>query len=203
MENKEKVESKNSHGANDVILIKEVEKFIDEFKNESDRAVVIIGAAKIDNLLMELLLNKLMPNVSGNDELFDGDSPLSTFSAKINLCYRIGIIDAELTRALHIIRRIRNSFAHEVSGCSLDSGQQKDRIHQLIAPLIKYEKFHQLKEYFFKDKMEYKINFHAIIALISARLQYALYRIERVDESKKISFIPSVYKETTVKKNEK
>src|SRR5438270_10281747 len=44
---------------------------------------------------------------------------------------------SDTSRALHLIRRIRNSFAHEVSGAKLDSGPHRDRIRELAAPFVK------------------------------------------------------------------
>ena len=99
------------------------EKFLDEFKSESDRAAVILGAAKLDILLYQLLTKFLIASPAGTDELFDGDAPLGTFSSKINLAHRLGLIDKDFSRALHLIRKIRNSFAHEISGTTLESAR--------------------------------------------------------------------------------
>src|SRR2546422_8611501 len=91
-------------------------KFVDEFKGESDRAAVILGAAKLDATLGQILDRHLRPSLSSSDELLDGDSPLSTFSARIAVCYRLGLISSEFAKTLHQVRKIRNSFAHELSG---------------------------------------------------------------------------------------
>jgi hypothetical protein len=98
----------------------EFRAFFDEFKNETDRAAVIVGAAKLDYLLYQILGRYLLP-ITGtkDDELLEGDSPLSTFSSRINLCHRLGLIDTQFARSLHLVRKIRNTFAHEVSGCRL------------------------------------------------------------------------------------
>jgi hypothetical protein len=117
------------------------EEFFNDFKAESDRAAVILGAARIDLGLYHLLQHTLPPNTSRSDELLEGDSPSPTFSLRINICYRLGLIDAELTRSLHLIRRIRNIFAHEASGSSLDSGSHRGRIRGLRTPFLKFKGF--------------------------------------------------------------
>jgi hypothetical protein len=66
-------------------------KFVDEFKGESDRAAVILGAAKLDLLLYQIIQQYLLPITGSKDELLDGDSPLGTFSAKILLANRLGL----------------------------------------------------------------------------------------------------------------
>lgn len=67
------------------MTIDEFAEFVTEFKKESDRAAVILGAAKLDLLLYQIITKVLRPNASSNDDLFDGDAPLSTFHAKIHL----------------------------------------------------------------------------------------------------------------------
>src|SRR5207245_1162083 len=66
-------------------------RFAEEFAAESDRAAVILGAAKLDVWLLQILQARLLPCSSGRDELLEGDFPLGTFSARINMCYRLGI----------------------------------------------------------------------------------------------------------------
>lgn len=71
------------------------------------------------------------------------------FSSKINFVYRFGLIDSDLARALHLVRRIRNSFAHEVSGCSLTSGAHSDRVRELARPLKILPFYSKFTEAFF------------------------------------------------------
>src|SRR5712671_3608266 len=73
--------------------------FIEEFARETDRAAVVLGAARLDAQLYQLISKMLTPCSGSNDELLDGDSPLATLSAKINIAYRLGLIDAYLARA--------------------------------------------------------------------------------------------------------
>lgn len=159
------------------------EKFVDEFKNESDRAAVILGAAKLDTLLYQLLDRYFVPSPSGSDDLLDGDSPLSSFSAKINICYRLGLLSAEFTRALHIVRRIRNAFAHELSGAHLDSGPQADRVNALLFPLRPMPFFGKFRRFFFGNDPSVSSDFKACLALMAGRLQARLLVIETVSES--------------------
>jgi hypothetical protein len=150
------------------------DEFVKEFAGESDRAVVILGATKLDLLLYQLLIKVVLPNVGGNDELFEGDAPLSTFNARINLSFRLGLIDASLARALHLVRKIRNSFAHEITGRSLDSGAHRDRIRELVVPLEKTDVFHNMKQNYFKDKSDVAADFRSALVMIIARLHRAI-----------------------------
>jgi DNA-binding MltR family transcriptional regulator len=103
-----------------------------EVAKETDRAAVILTASLFDNALTQLLRITLVVSPSSSDELLDGaNAPLGTFSAKINICYRIGLISKKMARDLHLIRSIRNQFAHNVSGCSFNESGVRDRILEI------------------------------------------------------------------------
>jgi len=103
-----------------------------EFKGESDRACVILAAALLDGALETLLKTYLLPSTQSEDALFEGgNAPLSSFSARIEVSYRLGLLDAPAARALHLIRRIRNDFAHNVTGCTFADSAVANRLTEL------------------------------------------------------------------------
>lgn len=103
-----------------------------EFAKESDRAAVILTASLFENALGQLLRVRLVAAPSASDDLLDGaNAPLSTFSAKISAAYRIGLISKRFCRDLHLIRQIRNQFAHNVGGCSFGETSVKSRVLEL------------------------------------------------------------------------
>lgn len=108
-----------------------VNEYLSKFRIGDDhRALVIIVAAAADDHLRSALLNRMRPTTGDNDELFDGDAPLSSFSAKIRLCYRLSIIDEQYVKALTMLRKIRNDFAHHPSGGTLEDPKQRDRVQE-------------------------------------------------------------------------
>ena len=99
----------------------------DEFEGESERACVIIAASLLDNALFSLLQARLAPCSTNTDTLFDGaNAPLSTFSSRIEVSYRLGLLSARFCRDLHLVRRIRNEFAHNVIGCTFEESSVRD-----------------------------------------------------------------------------
>ncbi|EHU5131509.1 hypothetical protein KY939_001474 [Vibrio parahaemolyticus] len=99
-----------------------------EFNGASDRAAVIVGASFLDEILREILLAHLVSDTDKNNkEVFSGNGPLSSFSSKINMSYRLGLISDRERRLLHGIRGIRNDFAHKLSKAdfSIDSLSQR------------------------------------------------------------------------------
>ncbi|MDQ5955092.1 MAG: hypothetical protein QG621_95 [Patescibacteria group bacterium] len=105
-----------------------------EFANETDRGAVLVTASLLENTLTNLLKKFFTPSCSSEDELIDvPNAPLSNFSAKIKICERLGIISPRLGRDLHLIRKIRNEFAHNIHGSSLESGRIKDLLTNLVS----------------------------------------------------------------------
>ena len=167
-------------------------EYVVELKKESDRAAVILGAAQLDNLLEQILLKVLLPNPQSKDDLFNGNGPLITFSAKINLTYRLGIIDAPLTRNLHLIRKIRNDFAHASGACKLSSGEHKDRVMELNTTVRNHSMYEGLYESF-KDQVEaIRIDFFIVLGIQITALQTAIINSPPVYSNYPILFNPDL-----------
>jgi hypothetical protein len=149
-----------------------LEDFLDEFDKETDRAAVVLGAARLDNILYRLLKKALLPSANNRDELLEGEgAPVSTFSARIQLAYRLGLFDAQTAHLLHLIRKIRNDFAHETSSSSLESGPSADRVRELVMPFRNYEQFHNWKDLTLKKHKPMSAGFRTVLAILAFRLE--------------------------------
>ena len=94
--------------------------FLNELGGSNDRVSIIVAVAEMDSRLTSVLRASLLPVGKNDDDdsLFGSDRPLSSFSARIHLAYRLGLIDDSFARALHLIRKMRNEFAHAtMPGC--------------------------------------------------------------------------------------
>jgi hypothetical protein len=110
---------------------KEVGALIGGLAQEGQRSTVIVGAARLD-IALERLLKGIMAHHPGeSDNLFHPDRPLGTFSAKIALCYRLGLIDRDVERSLQLIRKIRNDFAHSITTANLSESTYRSRLLEL------------------------------------------------------------------------
>lgn len=106
--------------------------FIAEFSKESDRGAVIVAASIFDATLESLLKQYFVASPGAADDLFDGaNAPLATFSSKVAMAFRLGLISGKFCRNLHLIRRIRNEFAHNIHGGSFDDTAIKSRVLEL------------------------------------------------------------------------
>lgn len=103
-----------------------------EFKGESDRACVILGSAVLDSAVETLLKSFLLPSATADDPLFDGaNACLATFSSRIEMAARLGLIDSAFAKNLHLVRRIRNDFAHNIAGCNFTDSAVMGRLTEL------------------------------------------------------------------------
>lgn len=101
------------------------------FISQPDHVAVIVAASKKDELLAFNIRKRLLPCPQKKDELLESERGLGTFSNRIDLAYRLGLISADLAKALHIFRCIRNDFAHAYEGQSLDVAPHRDRVEEL------------------------------------------------------------------------
>lgn len=93
-------------------------------KQESTRAKVVLSACYLDELIGQLLEIILKPCDKKSDPLFDGaQAPLSTFSARIELAFRMGAVSEDTQKSLNYIRKIRNKFAHQITECDFNDPQ--------------------------------------------------------------------------------
>lgn len=194
--------SKEKVGKIDATLVEAFDEFVEQFKVESDRAAVILVAAKIDDSLFHLISSFLVPNTTKKDELLDPDEngPLSSFSARISLCYRLGIIDAEFARALHLVRKIRNDFAHEVSDAKLDVPPHRERVRELIKVVSSTEMFTDVREIYFFDRSGMSADFFVALTILAVRLETLAHKIKPIRSESAYPIVHPSYSEKRSRK---
>lgn len=79
---------------------------------ETDRGCALMAVAFLDEKLKQLLKHFLVEDEASFNSLFSGVGGLSTFSSKIEISYLLGLIGPMVKKDLHILRKIRNEFAH-------------------------------------------------------------------------------------------
>lgn len=118
-------ESKNER------MAENMQTFYFQMKEESDRGAVIVSAALIDEILLEILKKRLLPASNPkNDELFKNGS-LTDFGARAHLAYRIGLIRKSARDSLLRIAQIRNTFAHISDHRGFSDQKTQDQIRDL------------------------------------------------------------------------
>lgn len=124
-----------------MLLVDQTEwaSFFDELKDESDRGAAVLAAAWIDHLLERKLVL-----------LFSGKNPkaraqLVNFSRRINAAFRVGLLDVDVCHDLNVIRKIRNEFAHQIHGLSMESGEVRTLIESFRVPHREFYDWGKLK----------------------------------------------------------
>lgn len=105
--------------------------FRQALSKESDRGCALFAAAYLDSALSDLLFLSFVESKKIEDDLFEGNAPLSAFSSRIKMAFYLGRISAECRADLDTIRKIRNDFAHEAGLISFDSQSTADRCRNL------------------------------------------------------------------------
>ena len=109
--------------------------FFAELGRESERATAILAAAWIDHLLERRLAQVFLHgNAEARAQLFGANGPFATFASKITAAFCAGWLDADVHHDLHVIRKIRNSFAHQIHGLSMESPPIRHLIESFRVP---------------------------------------------------------------------
>ena len=99
-----------------------------ELATLSDRAAGIVATTLLENSLDGVLVYMFVNSeASLLKEIFSENGPLATFSAKIRLAFALGLVTAEGRHDLDIVRKVRNSFAHDIGGNTFESITIRDR----------------------------------------------------------------------------
>ena len=76
----------------------------------------MVAAALIDEKLLETLQAFMCTGKAAGRLLVEGNAPLGTFSARIDGCFALGLIDEFEYREISLVRKVRNEFAHARHG---------------------------------------------------------------------------------------
>jgi hypothetical protein len=98
---------------------------------ERGRGAVLVGVARVDAALEHLLQAVMVPATAKGDGLFLPDRPLGSIGAKVALASRLGLIDRPVERALNVLRKLRNAFAHSAESASLGDAAHSSRLAEV------------------------------------------------------------------------
>jgi DNA-binding MltR family transcriptional regulator len=117
-------------------------RFVRDLQRETDRGVALAGAAFVADALRALINAAFVNDIEIAERLLDGERPLGTMSARIDIAYALGLIGPDMRRQANILRQIRNSFAHEHQPADLAAPGLKSAVDGLriyLKPLERLE----------------------------------------------------------------
>lgn len=105
-------------------------KFQLALRDETDRGCALMAASFLDNRIKQLIERQLISDKC-TDELLSPSGPIGTFSNRINIAFSMALIPSAMRRDLHILRKIRNDFAHESIPISFETDHIKNKCYEL------------------------------------------------------------------------
>jgi DNA-binding MltR family transcriptional regulator len=106
-------------------------EFRESLNPETDRGCGVAAAAFIDEELKVLLKSVLADEIKLVELAFSQSGPLATFSSRIDFRLLMGLLSRAAWRDLHIIRKVRNDFAHSAKPLSFEDNAIRSRCSEL------------------------------------------------------------------------
>lgn len=160
-------------------IINKFQDFVPRIIGESEKSPILVGVTSIENELEKLIQYFLIESPTGIDDLFETGS-LSSFSSKISLARRIGLINNELQYAIDVMRKLRNNASRLDVPDIYNSEQIKDLIDDLLERYRDSSDFKNIEnsmnviETFFVEKHKNEIKAELILLVL-----YLIYTLEK------------------------
>lgn len=142
---------------------------------ESDRGAAVLAGGYLDSLLEDLLRAVIVEDKSLNS-LFDGNGPFATFSGRIDVAFAFGLLPVKTRHDLHLIRKIRNHFAHHSDEVSFTSSPVRDWCKELNATKRGATMFQNADEWIAEPRSQ----FIFAVQFAMFRLNKSKYRSQRM-----------------------
>lgn len=115
----------------DVFPVEKITEFRSTLTEETDRGCALMAAAYLDHELGDMIRANLVQDKKVLTAVFENNGPTSTFSAKIDLAYLFGLLSSDARHDLHLLRKIRNDFAHNPAKIGFSDSPICDRCLEL------------------------------------------------------------------------
>ena len=117
----------------------QIKAALDEIEKQTDRGAALIAASVIDGLLEHLIIARLVELSSNRKkELFEqSNGPLRSLSSKIELGFALGLFNEERRQSLHLIRDVRNAFAHRMDPISFEDPEISTKVETRVTAKVK------------------------------------------------------------------
>ena len=153
---------------------------------KDERNIVLVASSRMDDVLFEILEKYFLPKISKPsdlDELLGGDRPLASFSSRLKIVYRLGLIDQSFCDILEKVREIRNKSAHMVV-FRLNVRPLKQKMDHLLSLIKAKESYSNIKNQYYKDKeLEREEVIKCAYLTICFLLEAIRLKIEKISEN--------------------
>jgi hypothetical protein len=164
--------------------------YIKNLLHESKQGKILLLAAKIDEMLAEILKGFFKEHRKSGDDikLFGAMGPLGSFAIRTEMAYRVGLISNETAGCFDILRKIRNDCAHGLEPFAFENeknAQQFERFKKLSFTVAGMGKQFELFEHLGlgQDRSKKVVQFLVIAMNHMLLLQGTLNKLRRVADS--------------------
>lgn len=107
------------------VTITDYHQMVELFHSETDRGAAVLAGSYMENFL-GIYLRSRMHDSSLSDKMFSSTGPLATFAQRIDFSQAFGFLPPGVCTELHLIRKIRNHFAHHPKTASFALSPVRD-----------------------------------------------------------------------------
>lgn len=167
---------------------------IADLENENERSALIVGAAKIDVLLEEILAKFLLETTfKKGTNIFDFNSALGTFSSKIMMSFSLGLIDKNFATILDKIRELRNDCAHLIIIEPFNDNKYKNKIENIQKFIKDSNDYNLLYDRFIITKNETQSKLYGVICFVIIKLEQLLSETNKIQNTNSITINWNTY----------
>ena len=139
--------------------MEEVLAFRRALTKETDRGCALFATSYLDKALSDLLYCALAHDKKIENDLFEGNAPLASFSARIKMAFYLGKISKVERRDLDLLRKIRNEFAHNANAIDFENEKIKSQCGELSFSY--HDKDHRPRGHFTAASLGILANIHS------------------------------------------
>jgi len=112
--------------------VQDINDAMEELKTDGARGAVALGSALIEDVLQACIMLSMVTLTSSEiDELFSGQSPIASFSARVRVAYALNIFGRKTRSDLNTVREIRNAVVHAKKSFTFDTQAVKDAVNNM------------------------------------------------------------------------
>lgn len=119
------------HQANERYSLEKLNRFTNLIRKQEDQAMVLSLATFLEDTLGRLLIAYFRTCKATKDLVEGFNAPLGTFGSRIKAVYAFGLVTDEQFKDMEVLRKIRNQFAHNWEGVTLEQNDIQSLIGQL------------------------------------------------------------------------
>jgi DNA-binding MltR family transcriptional regulator len=123
--------SAEQHAVNEHYSLEKLNRFMTSIRKQDDQAMVLSLATFLEDTLGRLLLAYFRSCKATRDLVEGFNAPLGTFGSRIKAVYAFGLVTDDQFKDMEILRKVRNHFAHNWEGVTLERNDIRALVGQL------------------------------------------------------------------------